>query len=44
MKEVAVEHYFANGATAPAPRETLDWALGVRAQMVDLKFCELVST
>jgi glutamine synthetase len=44
MKEVAVKHYFANGATAPAPRETLDWALGVRAQMVDLKFCDLLGT
>jgi glutamine synthetase len=40
-----VKHYLANGAaSAPAAREALDWAGETRAQMVDLKFCDLLGT
>ena len=42
MTEAELKHYLDNGAARPAPREALDWALGVRAQMVDLKFCDLL--
>jgi glutamine synthetase len=44
MAEVELKHYLENGAVRPAPREALDWAVGVRAQMVDLKFCDLLGT
>ena len=40
-----VKHYFENGAaTAPAAREAIEWAGETRAQMVDLKFCDLLGT
>src|SRR5256714_6769276 len=40
-----VKHYLANGAaTSPAAREALDWAGQTRAEMVDLKFCDLLGT
>src|SRR5438105_5148849 len=40
-----VKHYLENGAAAsPAAREALDWAGQTRAQMVDLKFCDLLGT
>jgi glutamine synthetase len=43
MSELETKHYLTNGAeTAPAPREALDWAAESRAQMVDLKFCDLL--
>src|SRR5207253_9571917 len=43
MSELETKHYLANGAeTAPAPREALDWAAQSSAQMVDLKFCDLL--
>src|SRR5947208_9757372 len=40
-----VKHYLARGAApAPAAREALEWAGETRAQMVDLKFCDLLGT
>jgi len=40
-----VKHYLENGAaTAPAAREAIEWAGETRAQMVDLKFCDLLGT
>jgi glutamine synthetase len=43
MSELETKHYLANGAeAAPAAREALDWAVQTRAQMVDLKFCDLL--
>jgi glutamine synthetase len=45
MAEMEVKHYLANGgATKPAPKEALDWAGRTQAQMVDLKFCDLLGT
>jgi glutamine synthetase len=39
------KHYLTNGAAEkPAPSETLEWAGQTRAQMVDLKFCDLLGT
>src|SRR5690348_11525504 len=39
------KHYLANGAaTAPDAREALEWARETTAQMVDLKFCDLLGT
>jgi glutamine synthetase len=39
------KHYLANGsAEKPLPKETLEWAGQTRAQMVDLKFCDLLGT
>jgi glutamine synthetase len=43
MSELETKHYLANGSeTAPAPREALEWAAQSSAQMVDLKFCDLL--
>jgi glutamine synthetase len=43
MSEFEAKHYLANGAeVAPAPREALEWAAQARAEMVDLKFCDLL--
>ena len=40
-----VRHYLANGAAAsPAAREAIEWAGATRAEMVDLKFCDLLGT
>jgi len=40
-----VRHYLANGAaTSPAAREAIEWAGQTRAEMVDLKFCDLLGT
>jgi glutamine synthetase len=45
MAEMEVKHYLTNGgATKPAPKEALDWAGRTQAQMVDLKFCDLLGT
>jgi glutamine synthetase len=38
--ETGVRHFLANG-TKPAARDALEWATETRAQMVDLKFCDL---
>src|ERR671911_3221920 len=40
MAELETRHYLANG-TLPDAREALEWATETRAQMVDLKFCDL---
>ena len=40
MSEMETRHYLANG-TQPDAREALDWVTQTRAQMVDLKFCDL---
>src|SRR5918995_3007045 len=40
MAELETKHYLANG-TQPDAREALEWATETRAQMVDLKFCDL---
>src|SRR5918912_1448848 len=43
MSELETKHYLANGAAEkPAAREALEWAGETRAQMVDLKFCDLL--
>src|SRR6266540_3659246 len=45
MAAEETKHYLANGsAEKPAPRETLEWAGQTQAQMVDLKFCDLLGT
>jgi glutamine synthetase len=45
MAEMEIKHYLANGgATRPAPKEALEWAGRTQAQMVDLKFCDLLGT
>src|SRR5881392_4184398 len=45
MAEAKLKHYLANGSKErPAAREALDWAGETRAQMVDLKFCDLLGT
>jgi glutamine synthetase len=38
-----VRHYLGNG-TKPEPVEALAWAVEAKAQMVDLKFCDLLGT
>ena len=39
------KHYLANGQeTAPDAREALEWARETTAQLVDLKFCDLLGT
>src|SRR6476646_93579 len=39
------KHYLTNGqATATDAREALEWARETTAQMVDLKFCDLLGT
>src|ERR687891_387879 len=40
VSELETRHYLANG-TLPDAREALEWASETRAQMVDLKFCDL---
>jgi len=40
MTELETKHFLANG-TQPDAREALEWATETRAQMVDLKFCDL---
>src|SRR6058998_2698270 len=43
MADLETRHYLANGArTTPELREALEWAAESRAQMVDLKFCDLL--
>src|SRR5437879_11745002 len=43
MAEAETRHYIANGSKeVPAAREALEWAGQTRAQMVDLKFCDLL--
>ena len=45
MSAEETKHYLANGqATAPDAREALEWARETTAQMVDLKFCDLLGT
>jgi glutamine synthetase len=45
MAAEETKHYLANGsAEKPAPKETLAWAGRTQAQMVDLKFCDLLGT
>jgi glutamine synthetase len=45
MAAEEVRHYLTNGqATVPDAREALEWARGTTAQMVDLKFCDLLGT
>ena len=41
MAEIEHKHYVEG---AVEPRETLEWASETRAQMVDLKFCDLLGT
>ncbi len=43
MSELETKHYLANG-TVPAPKEAIAWAGETQAQMVDLKFCDLLGT
>src|SRR6058998_394637 len=41
--EAEARHYLVNGSgEQPEPREALEWAGQTRAQMVDLKFCDLL--
>ena len=43
MSAEETKHYLANGqATAPDAREALEWARETTAQLVDLKFCDLL--
>ena len=43
MSEIESKHYLANGAEArPDARGAIEWAAETRAQMVDLKFCDLL--
>jgi glutamine synthetase len=44
MSEIEFKHYLANGETAAAAREALEWAQETRVAMVDLKFCDLLGT
>ena len=45
MSELETKHYIANGAKeAPAAREAIEWAGQTQAQLVDLKFCDLLGT
>jgi glutamine synthetase len=45
VSEIEVRHYLANGAkTAPAAKEAIAWAGETQAQMVDLKFCDLLGS
>jgi glutamine synthetase len=45
MSEMEVRHYLANGAeTRPEARDAIEWAAETRAQMVDLKFCDLLGS
>jgi hypothetical protein len=41
--EAEARQYLVNGrGEQPEPREALEWAGQTRAQMVDLKFCDLL--
>src|SRR5580765_1775310 len=43
MSEVEAKHYIRNGsAEAPAAKEAIEWAGQTQAQLVDLKFCDLL--
>src|SRR5512133_3924365 len=43
MAETETKHYIRNGSEeAPAAREAIEWAGQTRAQLVDLKFCDLL--
>src|SRR5213593_590274 len=45
MSAEETKHYLANGqSTAPDAREALEWARETTAQMVDLKYCDLLGT
>jgi glutamine synthetase len=45
MAEVEFKHYLENGGkTKPEAREALEWAGKTRAEMVDLKFCDLLGS
>src|SRR5215216_3688918 len=45
VSELETRHYLANGSkTAPAAKEAIAWAGETQAQMVDLKFCDLLGT
>ena len=45
MAAEETKHYLRTGRrTKPAPREALEWAGETQAQMVDLKFCDLLGT
>ena len=45
MSEIETRHYLANGQkTTPAAKEAIAWAGQTQAQMVDLKFCDLLGT
>ena len=45
MSADETKHYLANGQeTAPDAREALEWARETTAQIVDLKFCDLLGT
>ena len=45
MSVEETKHYLANGqASLPDAREALEWARETTAQMVDLKFCDLLGT
>jgi hypothetical protein len=45
VSELETRHYLANGAkTKPAAKEAIAWAGETQAQMVDLKFCDLLGT
>ena len=43
MAEADTKHYIRNGSEeAPAARDALEWAGATQAQLVDLKFCDLL--
>jgi glutamine synthetase len=45
MSEIETRHYLSNGgAVKPEPREALELAGRIQAQMVDLKFCDLLGS
>src|SRR3990170_7396385 len=45
MSELEERHYLTNGGeTLPDARHAIEWARETRAQMVDLKFCDLLGT
>ena len=45
MSELESRHYLANGSkTATEARHAIEWAGETRAQMVDLKFCDLLGS
>src|ERR687897_581560 len=45
VSEIETRHYLANGQkTTPAAKEAIAWAGQTQAQMVDLKFCDLLGT